>query len=149
MAQQKKATVNWNDLLNAYLFVEAGSPGGNEAFLNLETGELIYRSAFGDNFDEIPEDLDEAPEKYLSVPDKRELNLGKWLALLFVEEFLPADLDQARRIFARRGAYRRFKDMLELRNALKQWYDYEEAATETALRAWCADNEIEIVDSPS
>jgi hypothetical protein len=43
------------------------------------------------------------PEKYLRVPDKRELNLGKSLALQFVAEFLPRDLDRAERIFGRRG----------------------------------------------
>jgi RimJ/RimL family protein N-acetyltransferase len=149
MAEQKKATVSWDDLTDAYLFVDSGSPGENEAFLNLETGEPFYRSALLGDDDELPEDIDDEPEKYLPVPDKRELNLGKRLALQFVAEFLPADLGRAENIFSRRGAYGRFKDMLELRNALEKWYDYENEATQRALRAWCEENDIEIVNAPS
>jgi hypothetical protein len=32
--------------------------------------------------------------------------------------------------------------MLEQRNVLEQWYDYENAAIERALRAWCAENDL-------
>ena len=96
----------------------------------------------------MPEDLDDAPEKYLKVPDKRELNLGKRLVFQFVEEFLPNDLDRVDRIFGRRGAYGRFKDMLEHRDALEQWYDYENKATERALRGWCEENDVEIANAP-
>ena len=49
-------------------------------------------------------------------------------------EFLPADVGRTESIFSARGAYSRFKDMLEHRNALDRWYDYENTATETALR---------------
>ena len=149
MARQTKASVDWNNLLDAYSYVDSGSPGENEAFLNLETGESFYRSAFGGDLDELPEDIDDEFEKYLGVPDKRELNLGKRLVFQFVEEFLPDDLDRVERIFGRRGAYGRFKDMLEERNALEQWYDYENKATEKALRGWCEENDIEIVNPPN
>src|SRR5207247_2084467 len=101
-------TVNWGDLLDAYLSVDSGSPGENEAFLNLETGEFLYRSASGDDLDELPSDIDDAPEKYLQIPDKREFDLGKRLAIRFVREFLPADIGRAEIIFSARGAYGRF-----------------------------------------
>jgi hypothetical protein len=58
-------------------------------------------------------------EKYISIPDKRELNLGKPLVLDFAREFLPVDYDEVRHIFSRRGAYRRYKDLLVRRAAPK------------------------------
>jgi hypothetical protein len=30
---------------------------------------------------------------------------------------------------------------------LQQWYEFEQAETSTALRAWCQENEIELADS--
>jgi hypothetical protein len=40
-------------------------------------------------------------------------------------------------MFQRRGAYARFKDLLDREGLLDQWYAYETAVTERALRAWC------------
>ena len=49
-----------------------------------------------------------------------------------------------RRIFHKRGAYARFKDLLQRKNALDRWYDFEAEATEAALREWCEINGITI-----
>jgi hypothetical protein len=46
------------------------------------------------------------------------------------------------------GADGTFKDLLEQRNVLERWYDYENAVTERALRAWCAENDLEVVNAP-
>ena len=48
-------------------------------------------------------------------------------------------------VYRQRGAYRRFKDFLERRGRIQAWYDYESAATEARLRAWCAEHGIELV----
>jgi hypothetical protein len=88
----------------------------------------------------------ECPEKYVQLPDKRELDLGKPLVLDFVREVLPEDFDDVRDMFRRRGAYARFKDLLDRRRALEQWYDFERKATERALREWCEMNSIEVSD---
>ena len=53
------------------------------------------------------------------IRDKRELDLGKPLVLDFAREFLPDDYDEVRHIFSRRGAYRRYKNLLERRGALE------------------------------
>ena len=73
------------------------------------------------------------------------LDLGKSLVFQFVSENLPGDLDQVERIFRKRGAYSRFKDLLERRNLLEQWYNYETDETSKALRAWCQKNKIELI----
>ena len=44
-------------------------------------------------------------EKYLQIPDKRVLDLGKPLALDFARKSLPGDFDEVRQLFSRRGAY--------------------------------------------
>ena len=71
--------------------------------------------------------------KYIAIPDKRDLDLGKPLVLDFAREFLPVDYDEVRHIFSRRGAYRRYKGLLVRRRALDQWYDFSNKAEEAAL----------------
>ena len=82
-----------------------------------------------DDLDELPDDVGDS-EKYLQIPDKRELDLGKPLALDFARQFLPKDFDEVRQLFSKRGAYARFKDLLDRRRALDQWYDFEAKAEE-------------------
>ena len=101
-----------------------------------------WHSEFGDNDEELPGDIDD--EKYISIPDKRELDLGKSLALDFAREFLPDDYDEVRHIFSRRGAYRRYKELLVRRDALERWYDFSNKSEAAALLEWCAENGIDL-----
>jgi hypothetical protein len=57
------------------------------------------------------------------------------------------DYDEVRHIFSRRGAYRRYKDLLVRRGALERWYDFSDKSKETALREWCAENGIELSET--
>src|ERR1700731_4521260 len=57
------------------------------------------------------------------------------LVLDFAREFLPVDYDEVRHIFSRRGAYRRYKDLLVRRGALERWYDFSNKAEEAVLRS--------------
>jgi hypothetical protein len=56
-----------------------------------------------DDLDELPDDIDDS-EKYVQIPNKRELDLGKPLVLNFARQFLPDDFDEVRQIFSSRGA---------------------------------------------
>jgi hypothetical protein len=76
----------------------------------------------------------------------RDPALGKPLVLDFVRQFLPDDFDEVQQIFSSRGAYARFKHLLDRRGALDQWYDFEAKAEERALRMWCDLNSIELGD---
>ena len=96
--------VSFSDLQLAFEFVSSGGMGENEAYVDRQSGKIYWHSEFGDNDKELPDDIDD--EKYISIPDKRELDLGKPLVLDFAREFLPADYDEVRHIFSRRGAYR-------------------------------------------
>jgi hypothetical protein len=59
---------------------------------------------------------------------------------------LPDDVDDVRNIFSNRGAYRRFRDLIERRNVLDRWYAFSNEAQERALRDWCEVEQIELED---
>jgi len=134
--------VSFSDLQCAFEFVSSGGMAGNEAYLDRQSGKIYWHSEFGDNDEELPDDIDD--EKYTAIPDKRELDLGKPLVLDFARGFLPEDYDEVRRIFSRSGAYRRYKDLLVRRGALERWYDFSNKAEEVALREWCAQNGVDL-----
>lgn len=91
---------------------------------------------------ELPDDIDDE-EKYVALPDKLELGLGKPLVLDFAREFLPDDVDDVRDFFSKRSAYPKFKALLARRGAVDRWHAFE--ATEQALRDWCMLHSIEII----
>ena len=138
--------VSLKDIREAFEFVSAG--GGvdeHQAFLCKQSGKLYWHSELCDELDILPDDVGDS-EKFLQIPDQRELDLGKPLALDFAREFLPDDFDDVRQFFAKRGAYAKFKDLLHRRGSLDQWYDFEAKAEEKALRTWCDLNSIEVGD---
>jgi Uncharacterised protein family (UPF0158) len=135
-------SVSFSDLQLAFEFVSSGGMGENEAYLDRQSGKIYWHSEFGDNDEELPDNIDD--EKYIAIPDKIELDLGKPVVLDFAREFLPDDYDEVCHIFRRRGAYRRYKDLLVRRGALERWYDFINKAEEAALREWCADNGIDL-----
>jgi hypothetical protein len=134
--------VSFSDLQLAFEFVSSGRMRENEAYLDRQSGKIYWHSEFGDNDEELPDDIDN--EKYIAIPDKRELDLGKPLVLDFAREFLPDHYDEVRHIFNRRGAYRQYKDLLVRRGALERWYDFSNKAEEAALREWCVENGVEL-----
>jgi hypothetical protein len=137
--------VSLKDILGAFEFVSAGGVGEHQAFLCKQSGKVYWHSELSDDMDELPDDVGDS-EKYVQIPDKRELDLGKPLVLDFARQFLPDDFDEVLQIFSRRGAYAKFKDLLARRGALDQWYDFEANAEERALRMWCDLNSIEVND---
>jgi len=134
--------VSFSDLQLAFEFVSSGGIGKNEAYLDRQSGKIYWHSELGDTDEKLPDDIDN--QKYIAIPNKREFDLGRPLVLDFAREFLTDDYDEVRQIFSRRGAYRRYKDLLVRRGALERWYDFSNQLEETALREWCAENGIEL-----
>jgi hypothetical protein len=136
------------DITGAFEFANtSGTIGEFLAFVCKRTGKIYYQTDFLDDEemnDELPDDIDDE-EKYVALPDKRELGLGKPMVLDFAREFLPDDFDDVRYFFSKRGAYPKFKALLARRGAIDRWHAFEAKATEQALRDWCALHEIEIV----
>ena len=116
--------------------------GGNSAYVCRRIGAVHWHPDFGDNFEELPEDIEAGD--YLALPGPRDLDLGSRLVMRFADDVLPDHADAIAKIFSRKGAYGRFKDFLVEIGALDRWYDFEAAATEKALREWGADNGLEV-----
>ena len=75
--------VKWSDLQLAFEFASVGQGGENEAYICKQTGKIYWHSESLDDDEELPDDIDDA-EKYISIPDKRELDLGKPLVMVFL-----------------------------------------------------------------
>lgn len=101
--------VSFSELEWAFEFVSSGGMGENEAYLDRQSGKIYCRSEMlGDDvFEPLPDDLDD--DRYIEIPHKKELDLGKPLVMAFVAEFLPGEMEEVREIFRKRGAYGRFK----------------------------------------
>jgi hypothetical protein len=136
-------TIKFLEFLDAFDFASYSGPGESRAFINLDTGALHCISDAIEPEEELPEDLDSS-DRYLALPHKNDLDLGRQLALSFTEQYLANEYDRVVGYFHKRGAYSRFKDLLEHRGVLETWYTYEKLATERALRQWCADHEIQL-----
>jgi hypothetical protein len=142
--------ISFKALMETYELASMGSSayGEHHAYLCRETGKIYWHSEFSELKelnDELPEDIEDK-EKYIQLPSKRELDLGVPLVMDFVRQFLPRDFDDVSDMFRRRGAYRRFRQLLIRRRALEQWYDFEQKATERTLREWCELNSIVLAD---
>lgn len=135
------------DIIEAFEFANtSGGAAEFRAFVCRQTGKIYYQTEGlgSEDFDELPDDIED-DAKYVPLPDKRDLDLGKPLALAFAREFLPDDFDDVRYFFSKRGAYPKFKAVLARRGAIDRWHAYENEATEQALREWCKEQGIEVV----
>ena len=136
--------VKFDDLSFAFDFVGSAPPSENNAYISLDTGQIYCTSELDPLDDEVPDDL-ETSDRYLLLPHKTELDLGKGLALRFTGSELPHCYERVVAFFGHKGAYARFKDLLDSQGALEQWYKYEAGAIERALRDWCAENDIRLI----
>ena len=114
----------------------------NRAHLCLDNGEIYYQSEIGD-LNELDEDTFNC-DHFIEIPHKNDLDLGQRLVFEFADKYLPDELDLIEQIFSGREAYGKFKDLLEHRELLQSWYDFENQREEEALREWALENEVEI-----
>jgi len=134
--------IKFEDIVDAFDFVSFGQMFEHQAFLNKNTGKIYWHSEIGDNEEELPEDIDS--DKYIEIPHKKELNLGKFLVFDFAYEYLPNDADEIENIFRRKGAYSKFKALLERKKLIDKWYEFESKAQEKALKTWCEESGIKL-----
>ena len=109
------ATITDDDVSNAFDGVASGEMVEAAAFIDRRDGSVHYTS--GEDA-EPRGDFD--ADDFLPVPDKRELDLGRELVFDFVQDTLPDDFDEVRAMFRRRGAYGRFRDLVERRGCQQQ-----------------------------
>ena len=139
--------IEYGDLESALHWSSSGLPVENQAQICRRTGRVYLKSMYG-NFEEeeLPEDIDDESQ-YVTVPHKNELNLGRDLVFEFVENEEPQIIGAVQAAFRQRGAYAKFKDILDRKGMLQRWYDYEAAATRLALERWAEKNDIVVTGS--
>lgn len=140
-----RANVYLSELLDAFEWVSAAGPFENTAYVSRQTGRIFWDTDTGDLEEELPEDVEDGT-LYVCVPHKHDLDLGLRLVFRFVEANAPDAYDQVRGHFSRRGAYARFKDLLERRGLLEAWYSYEQQACEATLREWAESEGLDVVE---
>lgn len=138
-------TFQFSDLRNAFDFVSLGQPLDKEAYLDCKTGTIYWQSNHTDLSDTLPDDIGD-PARYVPIPHKTDLGLGKPLALRFTAEYLPAQIVPVRELFTRPGAYARFTELLVDQGMLSAWQTYEQSWCDSVLRQWCADHGIAFQD---
>ena len=134
--------VRFDDLLAGFDWVSA-EPMGNAAYVSRRTGQVHWASELMELDDELPADIDDA-SIYVGLPSKQELGLGRVLAQQFIREYLPSAYEQVAAYFHHRGAYAKFKDLLNRNGLLEAWYAHEANEVERALRAWAAEQGISV-----
>ena len=137
------AAVKYEDLSDAFEFVSSAAPMEHRAFISIDTGGIYWVSSLGPVEEELPDDLEES-DRYVAIPHKNDLDLGRNLALRFAEAELPNAYEGVRDCFRYRGAYACFKALLAAHGCLDRWYAFEAECTEQALKDWCEDNRIEV-----
>jgi hypothetical protein len=135
--------IKFEDIENAFEFVSSGLQFESSAIIDKTTGEIYYTSEMS-GIDEIPEGIELESDRYVSIPHKNDLNLGRNLVFQFSALFLQDEIDEIDSIFRRKGAYRRYKDLLESKGLLEKWYSFENEHQKSALLEWCEENDIQI-----
>lgn len=126
----------------------SGTPFENEALLSRATGDLFFKSLHGDVEEELPDDIEDGTA-YITVPHKNDFDLGRKLVFAFARKQAPVHEAAIKACFNQRGAYAKFKTLLERAELLEQWYEYEAAATKAALTAWAEEHGFVIEASQS
>ena len=139
--------VSLSDLEDAFDFVSNGILLENQAWLCKKTGKFFFSSSEVLDEDEensigLPKDAD--LKQFISIPNKKELNLGKNLVMDFAHEFCNEELHLIQRMFSGKGAYSKFKSYLENKDKLDEWYQYEADAQKSAYEDWCKGYDIQL-----
>lgn len=139
--------VNLEDLLDAFNWVSAAESAALDcaAYVSVVTGS-VYWSGEGVD-EELPEDIEDE-SVYVEIPGKSDFDLGRSLALRFVESRLPDEYEAVHRFFSKRGAYARFKALLERRGELDAWHAFERDAVEEALVRWAGEHDLSCIRTP-
>ena len=135
-----------SDLEFAFDFVGSAQPYEHTAYVSRSTGQTFLHSEWGDDLDDLPDDLDES-EDYLEIPHFSELLPGQGLVWEFVSAEIPDREEEIRSFFAGRGAYRLYKRLLQETGLLEHWHEFEEKRHREAVVEWCKENGLEVEPS--
>lgn len=138
-------TVSLDDLDSAMEWVSSDFMD-NLAYVCRDSGKIYWISGEPgvlDEEEEIPDDIED-PDKYVLVPDKRDLDLGSHLVFDFTARYLPQHYDEVRDMFRRKGAYGRFKGLLEGQDKVQMWHTFNNERATKALEEWCKNEGLQL-----
>jgi hypothetical protein len=145
-SKRSSPAVKYSELLDAFDLISAAPQYTNNAYICKDSGKVYVALADSDeDEDELPEDVNSS-EHYLELPHKNDFDLGNALALAFAEQELPDHYSTLAHDFHSKGAYARFKEFLQSKNLLEAWHQYQAKATEKALRHWCEEHHIALIN---
>jgi hypothetical protein len=118
--------------------------------LDLSTGNCVY-DVRDIALDEIIAVDEKKPEsgtrpRYIQIPDKYKLNIGRTLVLQFTREYFPEDYRDIFNRFKRPHAYTWWRIFLEDQKKLQEWHEFRNRKTKEALIDWCNNNHFEYYD---
>lgn len=141
----QKPLVRFDDLMMALEFVSAGDISDHAAYVSRETGAIYWESEYDDWQEELPDDIDDR-ERYAAVPSKYDLGLGRALVQRFARKHIPELYDEVTNCFRRKGAYSRYKGLLERAGQLEEWHKFQEEERRAALIAWCQEEGLDLAN---
>lgn len=118
-------------------------------FLDVESGDSVMLAdelVTGLDNEGLEDEIENNPDRYLRLPTKFEIH-----EYHIMEEFiwslnndsLASKLENAIR---GKGAFRRFKDLVNYMGIEKQWYPYQTNAYKKIAKKWCEDNKVEYIE---
>lgn len=117
-------------------------------FLDLETGESVFLAdelVTGLDNEGLEDEIEENLERYLRLPTKFEIH-----EYHIMEEFiwtLKGDrADKLEHAIQGRGAFRRFKDMVDRMGISQQWYDFQAEYYRKLAIEWCQEHGLEYIE---
>ena len=117
-------------------------------FLDLETGESVFLAdelITGLDNEGLEDEIEENLERYLRLPTKFEIH-----EYHIMEEFiwtLKGDrADKLEHAIQGRGAFRRFKDMVDRMGISQQWYDFQAEYYRKLAIEWCQEHGLEYIE---
>lgn len=117
--------VRFDEIEEAFSFVNFAPYGEHKAWLCLENGEILWFSEFLDAEEQGNVENRLEHGKWIEIPHKNDLGAGKRIVFQFAEENLsPEDFRKVERCFSHRGAYGNFKDFLQTCGLLESWYKF-------------------------
>ena len=140
--------MKYEDLDSAFQWSSSGTPFENTALLHRQTGEVFLTSMHEESDEDFPEDIEDG-SIHIAAQHKNDLNLGRELVFDFVEAVAPQHLHKVESYFRQRGAYSKFKALLERESLIDEWYKFEAEANRKALLRWASENGLHITSISS
>lgn len=135
--------VNLNDVIEAIDFTDDGMT----YYYNKRTGKIELVADSMDDYENVVDEIEENFEQYLSLPSRYEINDYQKMVNFISNLPTGKEAQQLTRAISGRGAYRRFREELEIFGLTQKWYDFKDATTRKQAVDWCQENQVSFTDN--